>query len=125
MAKKTQYFDPRGFVQKVMQDSKFGEMSDTTRRALEEGIHRRLGERIMATIIDQFSEREFTIMEKMMEDHPEIDNLDAIILVAGEIPHLQALLEKAVMDLYEEMTYDANRLQKALESAKSMGNSGG
>jgi hypothetical protein len=63
MAKKPQYFDPKVFVDKVMRDCDFGDIDAKTRATLEEGIQRRLAERIVASIIDSFSEREFALLE--------------------------------------------------------------
>ena len=116
MAKKPQYFDSKVFVDKVMRDCNFGEIDDKTREALEEGIQRRLAERIVATLIDSFTEREFALLEKVIESHPELDDIDAIMLISNEIPNLQERLEKAIMDLYEEMTYDAKEIQQALDT---------
>lgn len=116
MATKPQYFDPKVFVDKIMRDCDFGEIDEKTRLALEEGIERRLAERIVATIINGFNAREFSLLEMVMEDHPELDDIDCIMLISKEIPNLQERLEKAIMDLYEEMTYDAREIQRAMDN---------
>jgi len=118
MSKKPQYFDPKFFVDKVMRDCDFGKIDDKMRKELEEGIQRRLAERVVATIIDSFNEREFVLLEKVMEDHPELDDIDAIMLISTEIKNLQPRLEKAITDLYEEMTYDAAEIQKSMDMRK-------
>jgi|GEM_PF-2045945 len=118
MAKKPQYFDPKVFVDKVMRDCDFGDLDEETRVALEEGIQRRLAERIVASIIDSFNEREFTLLEKVMEDHPELDDIDAVMLISTEIPNLQEKLEKAIMDLYDELVFDAKEIQQAMDARK-------
>ncbi len=118
MSKKPQYFDPTVFVDKVMRDCDFGDIDDKTRSALEEGIQRRLAERIVASIIDSFNEREFTLLEKVMEDHPELDDIDCIMLISTEVPNLEQRLEKAIMDLYDELTYDARQIQQAMDNRK-------
>jgi hypothetical protein len=115
MAKKPQYFDPKFFVDKVMNDVDFGEIDQKTRSALEEGIQRRLAERIVAAIIDGFNEREFVLLENVIENHPELDDIDAIMLISNDIPNLKDRLEKAITDLYDEMVYDATQIQEAMD----------
>jgi len=122
MAKKPQYFDPKLFVDKVMRDCDFGELDEKTRSVLEEGIQKRLSERIVATIIDSFNQREFALLEKVMEDHPELDDIDAIMLISSEIPNLQGKLEKAIVDLYEEMVFDVEQIQMAMDSRQQTEN---
>lgn len=115
MAKKAQYFEPKMFVDKVMRDCDFGELDDQTERALRSGIQRRLSERIVASIIDSFTEREIALLEKVIEDHPELDDVDAIMLISTEVPNLHERMEKGIMDLYEELTYDAREIQGAMD----------
>lgn len=116
MQKKPQYFDPKVFVDQVMKDCDFGQLDAQTDSALRSGIQRRLGERIVATVIDSFSEREFALMEKVMEDHPELDDIDALMLISTEVPNLDQQLEKAIRDLYEEMVYDTKKIQEAMDN---------
>ncbi len=118
MAKKPQYFDPKVFVDKVMHDCEFGKLDESTERALREGIQRRLAERIVASVIESFTEREIALLEKVIEDHPELDDIDAIMLIATEVQNLQERLEKAIMDLYEEMVYDARQIQVAMDNRR-------
>lgn len=118
MPKKPQYFDPKVFVDKVMHDCEFGKLDESTERALREGIQRRLAERIVASVIESFTEREIALLEKVIEDHPELDDIDAIMLISTEVQNLQERLEKAIMDLYEEMVYDVRQIQVAMDNRR-------
>jgi hypothetical protein len=116
---KAKYFNPKDFVNKVIADSHLGDVDEKTRSVLEDAVQRRLAERITATIINQFNEKEFVLLEKILDDHPELDEIDAISVISSNIPGLQDKLGKAVTDLYEEITYDAGEIQKSMDMRKA------
>ncbi len=112
---KVHYFNSKAFVQKVLDDCDLGEVSSSLRGELEEQVERRLAERITAVIVHNFEDKELTLFEKVMQDHPELDDIDAMTIVAAGIPDLQVKLLKGIQDLYEELTYDAREIQKAID----------
>lgn len=113
--KKIQYFDPQLFIDKVMRECDFGHLDKETRESLDEAITIRLAERIVATVIDNFTGDEFVLLEKVMEDHPELDDIDAIMIISSRVPDLQVKLEKAMSDLYKEMVYNVSEIGKAVQ----------
>ena len=116
MAKtKVKYFDYREFVNKVLEDCKLGSMPEQVKVELEDAVERRLGERITATIINTFGERELRLLEKVLVDHPELDEVDALTVVSSNIPGLQEKLGKAIQDLYDELTYEASSIQQSMD----------
>lgn len=118
MAKK-HYFDPKEFVQKVLQDCKLTNEQGEVRQKLEDRIELALSDRITATIVANFDEREFALLEQIMEDHQELDEFDAISMIAPNVPGMQEELQKAIQDLYEELVHDAAEIDRALEMRKA------
>lgn len=112
---KIQYFNPKAFAQQVLEDCKMGDIPDQLRLELEEQIGRRLAERVTATVINTFQERELILFEKVLADHPELDTMDALTVVASGIPDLQLKLLKSIQDLHDELTQDAENIQQAMD----------
>ncbi len=113
--KKVQYFNSQAFVDKVLEDCQLGDVSAQERSELEEQVERRLSERITATVINGMTERDMQLYEKVLADHPELDDMDALTVIASNLPDLQMKLLKSIQDLYEELTYDAQQIQMAMD----------
>lgn len=113
--KKVQYFNSQAFVDKVLQDCDLGDVSAQERAELEEQVERRLSERITATVINSMTDRDMNLYEKVLADHPELDDMDALTVIASNLPDLQLKLLKSIQDLYDELTYDARQIQTAMD----------
>lgn len=116
------YFNAKAFVEKVMEDCDLGDIAPELRSELEEEIERSLGERITATIISAFTERDMDLYDKVKAENPQFDQMEVIALVAADIPGLAEKLLKAIQDLYEELTYDAAKIQQAMDRRKEAEN---
>jgi len=114
--KKVQYFNSQAFVDKVLQDCELGDVSTQDRAELSEQIERRLSERITAVVINGMKDKDMDLYEKVLADHPELDDMDALTIIASGLPDLQIKLLKAIQDLYEELTYDARQIQRAMDN---------
>lgn len=113
--KKVQYFNPQLFVDKVLDDCKLGDVPADVRAELAEQVERRLSERITATIINAMSDKDMRLYEKVLADHPELDDMDALTIVASSLPDVQVKMLKSIQDLYEELTYDAQQIQYSMD----------
>ncbi len=113
--KKVQYFNSQAFVDKVLEDCDLGDVSAQVRAELEEQVERRLSERITATVINGMTDKDMQLYEKVLADHPELDDMDALTVVASSLPDLQIRLLKSIQDLYDELTYDARQIQTAMD----------
>ncbi len=113
--KKVQYFNSQAFVDKVLEDCDLGNVSAQERAELEEQVERRLSERITATVINGMTDKDMQLYEKVLSDHPELDDMDALTVIASNLPDLQLKLLKSIQDLYEELTYDARQIQTAMD----------
>ena len=105
---------PAEFIQKVLKACKLGFMSKKTRAGLEEAIERRLAERITATIVSNFGDKELAILDEIVLTQPDLDHLKAIMTASSNIPNLESKIMKAMQNLYDELTYDAVRIKSAL-----------
>ncbi len=110
------YFDPQAFVLKIIEDCKFDSLSAEMRNKLWEMISERLIERVTVTVVDSFGEQEFMELEKMLEANSELDEVEAIAQIAENLPGMKQKLEKAVKDLYEEMTQDAEEIGRLMSA---------
>jgi len=100
------------FVEEVIKEAGLQNADVSTLEALSLEIVIALQERINSTIIDSFSEKELFMLRNMLQDHPETDELDAMAMVARTIPRLDELLQKSILDLYDELTANIKPLEK-------------
>lgn len=112
-----QYFNPQEFINRVIEACHFGQLDTPTRELIEDAISQRLIERITTTIIGSFAESELLLLEKILEDHPELDEINAIGMVAQNVPGIEKKLVKAFKDLFEEFTHDAEEIQKHMDKS--------
>lgn len=113
--KKTQYFNPTEFGDRVIKDMNLGEVRSETLEALHDQIETMLTERILDTVIGAFTKRDLELFEKMLEDHPELDEVDALMVLGTSIDGLKEKLERAVNSLYMELVGEASMVERALK----------
>ncbi len=101
------FFDADKFVQDVIYASKMHDVAPATREKLAHEIKLTLHERITEAVISQFGERELFLMNKLLEDHPSIDEVDAMSLIVPTVPDLSDHLLKVLNDLFEELVTNA------------------
>lgn len=112
------YLDPAKFVNKVITDMKLGAVAPAILTSLKEAITLRLADRILGTVIDSFSEKELKSFENFLNEHPELDEMDALFVTAQEVPDIDDKLRRNIESLYRELTYDADMIEKSLEYNK-------
>jgi len=108
------YFNPDKFIDDVIAAMNLGEVTAATLLALREEIEALLNERIISTVIGGFSARELSLFEKILEDHPELDEIDALMVIAPEIPGLKETLERSIDSLFFELAYQSRQVEKGL-----------
>ncbi|MBU1953950.1 hypothetical protein KKH03_03195 [Patescibacteria group bacterium] len=114
---KPQYFDVDKFVSEVIAEMKLGDVPAEQVELLKDRISTRLSDRIMATTLGAFKERETKLFESMLVDHPELDELDVIMIISPQIEGLKEKLEEEINSLFGELTYAASRLDNILHSS--------
>ena len=85
--------------------------------AMRAQIESLLNERIISTVIDRFGRRELDLFEKILEDHPELDEVDALMVIAPDVPGIKENLERAINSLFFELTHNSAQVE---EGAKQL-----
>lgn len=111
---KIQYFNPYDFVDRVIKACNLEDTPTEQKDALGVAIERRLRERLTVTILDNFEKKDLVMLQQLLQDHPELDGVEALSLMALNMPGLQDKLQAAIEELYEELTYDAQRVHEAM-----------
>ena len=112
---KTNYFKPDKFVDDVIAAMKLGRVDAPTMLALREQIESMLNERIISTVVGGLRRRELDLFEKILEDHPELDEIDALMVIAPEVPGIKDSLERSINSLFFEFTYNAAQVEKGMK----------
>ncbi len=116
--KKIQYFAVDRFVDDVIEAMDLGSVTAPVLVDLKHAISQKLGDRILFTVLNSFKDRELNILENLINDHPELDELDALWLAAHEVEGLNEKLIREINSLYAELTYDAEKIGQALNFKK-------
>ncbi len=110
------YFKYEEFVNDVLDALKVQDKTSESAEELKLGIVMRLSQRVMDTVIDSFMDKELDMFERILLDHQEIDELDAIMMIAPQIPGLKERIEREIQSLYEELIYDAQEIDRLLST---------
>jgi hypothetical protein len=110
--KKAVYFDAEKFIGDVITAMGLGEVRAPLMLELREEIGLHLSQRIVGTIIDSFSRRDLDLFEKLLEDHPELDEVDALMVLAPGIEGLKEKMERNINSLFAEMVRNAETAKK-------------
>lgn len=112
---KTQYFNPTDFVDRVLTTFGFHDLPADQKAPLAAAIERQLRDRLTVTILDSFDEKDLEMVQKLLQDHPELDHVEAVSLMALNMPGLHEKMQTAIEELYEELIYDAQRVDEAVK----------
>jgi len=111
---KQNYFNPDKFIDDIIAAMNLGNADAATLLALREEIETLLNERIVNTVIGGFGKREMELFEKILEDHPELDEIDAMMVIAPEVPGLKESLDRTLNSLYFELAYNARQVEEGM-----------
>ena len=110
---KQTYFNPEEFVQRVIDKAKLGQMEPALLDNLREQIAKILMERVVHTILAVFQEKELFMLKNMLDDHPELDEIDAIMIISAQTPEIDVKLQKTIDDLEQELLQDYANIKSA------------
>jgi hypothetical protein len=111
---KPSYFDSEKFITAVLKAMKLDTAPAPTVLALREEIENLLTARIVGTVIDGMGKKEIEMYNNILNDHPEIDEMDALMMLAPSIEGLKEKMERNLNSLYSELVYDADQIEKRL-----------
>lgn len=112
---KPQYFNADAFVDALLKDLQMDHADPQTLEDLRTEISLTLAERVNAVVISSLDENDLFLLQKTLEDHPELDEIDCLSIITPNIPGLDARIIKAVDDLYAELLGRARLLGKQLQ----------
>lgn len=105
------YFDLESYVAKIMQECGMQNSSEETKKALTEEIGITLTDRVNATVVNSLTADDLFLMEKTMEDHPELDRLDVLSIITSYIDGLDEKIVTAVDELYGEIVDNFKKIK--------------
>jgi len=117
--KQSMYFNIENFVQMVLQATKMDKASPAMIDQLSLEISQTLSDRVTATVVASLGDKELELLERIMEDHPELDRIDALSIITPTVPGLNERILKEVNDLYEELIDSVKMIEKSLSKQQS------
>ncbi len=97
------YFDIDNYVAKIVAECGMHISSEEMEKALKKEITMTLANRVNSTIVNSLSANDLFLMQKTMEDHPELDTINVLSIITSYIDGLDEKIVSAVDDLYGEI----------------------
>ncbi len=110
------YFNTENFIAMVLKEIKMDQAPEHIKTELSNEIAQTLSERITATVVASLGDKEIFLLQKTLEDHPELDEIDSLSIITSYIPGLDQLILKAVSDLYDNLVDNARMIDQSLKS---------
>lgn len=111
------YFDLDNYVAKIMAECGMLNTSEEEKTALTKEVGLTLTDRINSTIVNSLSADDIFLMEKTMEDHPELDTINVLSIITSYIDGLDEKIVSAVDELYGEIVDNFKKI-KSLSTNK-------
>lgn len=112
------YFNIENFVQMVLKETGMDKSEPKVMEELSLEISQTLSDRITATVIASLGDKELFLLDKTLEDHPELDEIDALSMITAYVPGLNDRILKEVSDLYDELIDNVRAIDKKLSKSK-------
>jgi hypothetical protein len=109
------YFNTNNFVEMVLKEIKMDQASPEVKEQLSLEIAQTLSDRVTSVVVASLGEKEVFLLEKTMEDHPELDEIDCLSIITSYIPGLDQKILKAVDDLFYELVDTVKQLDEKLK----------
>ena len=110
------YFNIENFVQMVLKEIGMDKSDEKLKEELSLEIAQTLSDRITALVVTSLGEKEMFLLEKTMEDHPELDEIDALSMITSYIPGLNERILKEVSDLFDELVASVKAIDQKLSN---------
>src|SRR3989338_1413814 len=90
-------------IDRVIGELGLADVPKDTLNDLHEQIEQMLDVRIMDTVIGSFTDDEFLMIDYLMANYEELDEMDAVMVIATEKPHLAELLQTMLDELLADL----------------------
>lgn len=111
-------FNYTNFIEYVMKKMHLEDSTEPTKTKIEKEIARLLGDRIITSVMHAMTDDNLSMYETIKRDHPYMSDFDALYSMVEEVPALSEVMIKSINDLAEELTYDSERLDMAIEKRR-------
>jgi hypothetical protein len=112
---KPQYFNPNAFIDDAIVAMDLKNVSALTLKSLREEIEIMLAQRIIDSVVGAMTKKELALFDKLLEDHPELDEIDAIMILAPNIPGAKEKLDAQINSLFQELVHQAKQVDQKLK----------
>jgi hypothetical protein len=107
------------YVDKVVDQLGLADVPKDVLNDMKEQITHMLDVRIMDRVIGAFSDEDFMMVDYLMMNFEDIDEMDAVLVVATEKPNLNELLESMMAELTKDLEAYSIRVQEFLNEPKT------
>lgn len=111
--KKPQYFNIDDFVDSVIAELHVGDQQGPALDELRLTIAQQLRQRLVMKIFQELDREHFTMFERLLKDHPELGELDALMMMLPNIEGMREKLVDTVNILHEELATEARAVYTA------------
>lgn len=98
-------------AEKIIQDLDFSDLDDKTKQELLAVVRERIAKRVLATIVDNLQPADLMQLNTMTEQGKSEEAI--LEAMTTKIPDLQAKVNQALADLYDELVADAKAISQA------------
>lgn len=99
----------------ILKEVKMDQASPEIKEELSLEIAQTLSDRVTAVVVSSLGPKELFLLQKTLEDHPELDEIDCLSIITSYIPGLDDRILKAVNDLFDEIVETVRLLDQKLK----------
>ena len=109
-------FDFKSFIDYVLEKMNLKDIKDPEKTKFQMEILRQLDNRIITCVFNAMTDENLDEYDSLRILHPEYTNMQAILVISDKIPALREIFIKSINDLADELTYDAQRVEQAINN---------
>lgn len=112
-------YTPKAFIDYVMDKMNLNNAKPDVKKKIEKEIVKTLGQRIITSVVNSMSEEDMMKYEILRDANPSWSKYEILFALVDEMPTLHEVMMKGVNDLAQELIYNTNRLDEAIEKSKN------
>lgn len=112
-------YSPKAFIEYVMDKMNLNDAKPDVKKKIEKEIVKTLGQRIITSVVNSMTEEDMMKYEILRDANPKWSKYEVLFAFVDEMPTLHEVMMKGVNDLAQELIYDTNRLDEAIEKSKN------